>query len=212
MALTLLSPVPAALRKLAPAWTREMRRYGLEPGSRVDYSRFLKGTPTSSTDVDALADAPFGGDGGLPNGTSIALLAEYGGASALLAADAYAPVVIESLRTLLRQRGTERLNVDAFKVSHHASQNNVSAELVELLDCPRYLVSTNGNHFAHPDRQAIARIIKYGNRPSIYFNYKSTYNEVWARPDLQERYGYSASYPGAGRKGCVVSLIGALRN
>ena len=43
----------------------------------------------------------FGGDNGAPNGTSIALLAEFGGASALFAADAHAPVLVESIKTLL---------------------------------------------------------------------------------------------------------------
>jgi hypothetical protein len=208
MTLTLLSPTPSQLKKLAPVWTREMRRYGLEPGSRVDYSRFLKGIPSASTDVDELADSAFAGDKGVPNGTSIAVLAEFGGAAALLAADAHAPVLGASIQTLLRQRGGKRLRLDAFKVSHHASQNNLSSELLQLLDCRRYLVSTNGDHFCHPDREAIGRIIKYGgDRPALHFNYRSKYNEVWERPDLQERYRYLTHYPEAGREGARVSLL-----
>jgi hypothetical protein len=196
------------LKKLAPAWTRELKRYGLEPGARVDYGRFLKGTPSSSTDVDQLADTPFSPDAGLPNGTSIVLLAEFAGASALLAADAHAPVIVNSIRALLRTRGAQRLKLDAFKVSHHASQYNVSSELIQLLDCRRYLVSTNGEHFSHPDRQAIARIIKYGGpNPELYFNYRSRYNEVWGQPELQEKYGYRAFYPDAAKPGMRVSLV-----
>ena len=206
MKLTLLSPTPSQLKKLAPAWTREMKRYGLEPGSRVDYSRFLKGTPSTSTDVDQLADSPFSGDGALPNGTSIALLAEFGGAAALLGADAHAPALAASIRTLVGPAG--RLKLDAFKVSHHASQNNLSTELLQLLDCRQYLISTNGDHFCHPDREAVGRIIKYGgDRPTLLFNYRSKYNEVWERPDLQEKYRYLARYPEAGRAGAVVSLL-----
>ncbi|HKI00724.1 MAG TPA: CHAT domain-containing protein [Thermoanaerobaculia bacterium] len=211
MKLTLLSPTPDRLKKLAPVWTREMKRYGLEPGSRVDYRKFLRGTPSTSTNVDELADEAFGDDNGAPNGTSIAVLAEYGGASALLAADSHAPVLVQSIKALLAQRGGDRLKVDVFKVSHHGSQNNVSTELVKLLDCSRYIVSTNGDHFCHPDRQAVARLIKYGrrdgNRPALYFNYKSGYNEVWERPDLQEKYGYSALYPPADQPGTLVSLL-----
>ncbi len=211
MKLTLLSPTPDRLKKLGPVWQRELKRYGLEPGTRVDYRKFLKGTPSTSKDVDALADEPFGGDNGAPNGTSIALLAEFGGASALLAADAHAPVLVQSIDKLLKQRGLERLKVDVFKVSHHGSQNNVSTELVQRLDCSRYLVSTNGYHFCHPDRQAIARLIKYGGRegrrPKLYFNYKSQYNAVWSEPGLQERYEYTASYPPDDQPGTTVSLL-----
>ncbi len=208
MKLTLLSPGQAELRKLAPVWTREMKRYGLEPGSRVDYSKFLRGTPSTSTDVRKLADSRFAGDDGAPNGTSIAVLAEFAGARALFTADAHAPVLVASIRALLKERGEEKLKLDAFKVSHHASQNNVSTELISLLDCPRYLVSTNGNHFCHPDREAIARVINYGGKhPEIYFNYETRYNKVWLRKDLQEKYGYAAHYPEAGKEGLKVSLL-----
>jgi hypothetical protein len=69
-------------------------------------------------------------------------------------------------------------------------------------------VSTNGNHFCHPDRQAIARILKYGGpKPVLHFNYRSAYNEVWAREDLQEKYRYTATYPDADRAGTAVSLF-----
>lgn len=208
MKLTLLSPLPQQLKKLAPVWMQEMKRYGLEPGSRVDYSRFLKGTPSTSTDVDELADTPFSSDAGAPNGTSIALLAEFRGATAMLGADAYAPVLEASVERLLRERGAERLKVDAFKVAHHGSQNNLSVDLLELLDCHHYLLSSNGDHFCHPDRQAVARIIKYGGeRPSLHFNYRSRYNDVWAGADLQEKYSYSAHYPDADATGLAVSLI-----
>lgn len=208
MKLTLLSPQPAELKKLAPVWMREMKRYGLEPGSRVDYSRFLKGTPSTSTDVDALADTPFSGDSAAPNGTSIALLAEYGGAAAIFGADAYSPVLSASIKRLLRQRHVERLKLAAFKVAHHGSQNNLDVELLKLIDCPLYLLSSNGDHFCHPDRQAIARIIKYGgNRPSLYFNYRSKYNEVWSKPDLQQKYAYSGHFPADDAPGLHVSLL-----
>ena len=71
----------------------------------------------------------------------------------------------------------------------------MSTELLQLLDCKTYGVSTNGDHFCHPDREAIARIIKYGGKhPVLHFNYRTRYNDVWARPDLQERYGYTTTY------------------
>ena len=217
MQLTLLSPTRVQLEKLKPVWTRELKRYGLVPGGRVDYDRFLRGTPSTVADaealadIDGLADTRFAGDNGAPNGTSIALLAEYGGASALLAADAHAPVLVESIQKLLRKRGTPRLKVDLFKVSHHGSQNNVSSELVQLLDCSQYLISTNGDHFYHPDRQAIARILKYGgDRKMLYFNYNTQWNRVWgdeALDPVRQRYHCTTSYPPADRPGTLVSLL-----
>jgi hypothetical protein len=209
--LTLLSPTPAQLRKLAPVWVRELKQSGLEPGARVDYSRFLKGAPSTSTDVEQLANSAFKADAAPANGSSIALLAEFGGASVLLGADAHAPVLAESIRKLLASRHIQRLPLDAFKLPHHASKNNLSRELLELLECRCYLVSTNGDYFSHPDREAIARVIKFGQyggqKPSLYFNYRTRFNEVWARADLQRKHGYTARYPQEGRAGLTTSLI-----
>jgi hypothetical protein len=216
MTLTLLSPTRVQLDKLKPIWTRELKRYGLEPGGRADYSRMLRGTPSTKADasaladIDGLADTRFGGDDGAPNGTSIAVLAEYGGASALLAADAHAPVLVSSIRKLLAKRRQTKLKLDLFKVSHHGSQNNVSTELVQLLDCRRYLISTNGDHFFHPDRQAMARILKYGGEEkTIYFNYNCKLNDVWgdkALEHLRKTYRYTAVYPPDG-PGIEVPLL-----
>jgi beta-lactamase superfamily II metal-dependent hydrolase len=208
MKLTLLSPGPEQLRRLAPGWTRELKRYGLEPGSRVDYSRFLKGTPSSSTDVDQLADTPFNSDAAAANGSSIAFLAEFGPVSVLFGADAYAPILVASIKRMLADRGLQRLPVNAFKLPHHGSQNNLSSELLRLIDCPNYLFSSNGDYFYHPDRQAVARVIKAGGQqPVLHFNYKSRYNEVWSRPDLQEKYGYTTQYPEAESPGLRISLL-----
>jgi hypothetical protein len=61
---------------------------------------------------------------------------------------------------------------------------------------------------ADPDREAVARIIKYGGaRPSLYLNYRSKYNDVWARPDLQEQYKYLTYYPEGDLIGSRVSLL-----
>jgi hypothetical protein len=206
--LTLLSPTSTQLRKLAPVWARELRRAGLEPGTRVDYGRFLKGSPSRSTDVDALADAPFRSDAAPANGSSIALLAEFAGASVLLGGDAHAPVLVDSIRRLLASSGEQRLRLDAFKLPHHASQNNLSRELVELVDCRRYLVSSNGDHFCHPDREAIARVVKYSAaKPALCFNYRTRFNEVWERPDLREKHGYTTRFPAEGKAGLTTSLL-----
>ena len=217
MRLTLLSPTREQLTKLAPIWTRELKRYGLTPGARVDYDKFLKGTPSTIADVaalqdiDGLADVKFGGDNGAPNGTSIALLAEFGGASVLLGADAHAPVLETAIDKLLAKRGVDRLKLNLFKVSHHGSQNNVSSDLIKKLDCSRYLISTNGDHFYHPDRQAIARILKYGGeRKELFFNYNSKFNQVWGDPALasvRQRYNCTTAYPSSEQEGIVVRLL-----
>lgn len=89
--LTLLSPTPAKLGRLARVWKKEIDRHflGREAG-RPRRPAFLGRHPTKSTNVPELAATKFRSDSSVPNGSSIALLAEYGDASILLAGDAQA--------------------------------------------------------------------------------------------------------------------------
>jgi hypothetical protein len=212
--LTLLSPGAPALAALSREWEKELTKEGLHPDcpdealerlkkSRLKPDDYL-GAP--STDVDLLAEEPFEGDTGLPNGSSIAFIAEYEGKRCLFAADAHAPVLRQSINRLLAESGAPRLRLDAFKIPHHGSKNNLSTDLLDVIDCPRYLISTNGNIFYHPDGEAIARIIAHGGDPLLCFNYRSEENAVWDDADLQEQYGYQTRYGDETLGGLIVDL------
>jgi len=134
-------------------------------------------------------------------------LAEFGDQALLIGGDAWPEILAESIRSLLSQRDLRRLPVSAFVVPHGGSRKNLSRELLELLECDKYLISSDGARFRHPDREAIARIIAYGrpepNAPlKLVFNYRTEWTAVWADPALQQRYAYEAIYPqqGAGIK------------
>ena len=96
-------------------------------------------------------------------------------------------------------------------MSDEFTDHAIPAGFDMLLDCPRFLISTNGDHFYHPDRQAIARIIKHGKpgrgKPELIFNYRTRYNDVWERGDLQEEHGFTTRYPDAEQPGLRVSLL-----
>ncbi len=178
-----------------------------DAGQAADFRQFLAGAPSTSTQVEKLAASPFKADTTPPNGSSIALLAEFEGKSALLVGDAHPPLLVESIGKLLAERGEERLKIDAFKLSHHASKANVSNELIQIVDCPRFLVSTNGSYFHHPDSEAVARAIHHGgNKPLIGFNYRSKDNEIWDNDGLREKYGYETLYPQEGAEGIKLVL------
>ena len=207
MKLTLLSPTGGKLQALGKVWKKELDELGFTPGSTTEYRKFLKRKPSTSTDVAALADSPFKADAGAPNGSSIAVLAEYRGKAVLLGADAHAPLLTQWIEKLLRERRLKRLPLDAFKLPHHGSGNNLDPDLLKLLDCRKYLVSSDGSQFHHPDREAIARVIKYGGRsPILCFNYMSEDNEVWFREDLRDTYKYRVIYPKPNEEGLRVEL------
>ena len=203
MKLTLLSPVQMTLDRLAPFWDAELKA----PGTSDKLGRRRL---EPSQDINFLADKKFESDPSRPNGSSIAVLAEFQGKSLLLAADVHAPVLEQALDLLLAERKLKKLNIDAFKLSHHGSRNNLSVPVMKKLQSRHYLVSTNGDKHEHPDREAIARVLKYGGvQPTLWFNYppKDVYHGLWFEPATQARLGYKVEQPPADKPGLVMSLF-----
>jgi len=215
MRLTLLSPRQEQLTALRPVWDAACRKAGIVPGvSAADDSRRLDEDDTQlesddllgDPDPEQLAARPYRPDRARPNGSSIALLAEYAGRRVLLTGDAYAEVLLASLARL-PDAGGGRLPVDACKLSHHGSRGNTSAELVRALNCRHWLVSSNGKQFGHPDGEAIARVLREGGgNARLHFNYRSGFNEMWSSTTLQRRYRYATRYPASDAAGVQLDL------
>jgi beta-lactamase superfamily II metal-dependent hydrolase len=204
MKLTLLSPTNSELGRLRPIWLREVQKAGLDPQVPIAEEEDLNTLPSGLErlgglelpDVDVLAETPFESDDSEANGSSIAVLAEYDEKSALLCGDAFPDVLKTSLEKLNKERGLERLPLDAFKPPHHGSKANISVELLEKIHCTNYLISTNGAYHQHPDNISVARILKYGgSQPHLFFNYSSKYNKNWSNATLQNKFGFKTTYP-----------------
>lgn len=197
--LTLLSPTPEKLTEMIPIWEAEVRAAGMKRGIPPEDALPRGFRRMGAIDVDALAASAFHPDEAEANGTSIALLMEYAGRRVLLSADAHADVLEESVRALA---GDGKLRLDAFKIPHHGSSHNLSRAILDLVDCKRFLISTSGSYFNHPDAATISRIIKAGGEaPELIFNYRSDETETWDDPQLKNRYGYTTRYPASGRNG-----------
>ena len=209
MRITLLSPRPAQLERLGRLWKEAL----LELAPRTEMLGRRRPLPAitdfSTFDLDALAATPTKKDPSAPNGSSIAILAEYEGHAVLLTGDAYADVLVESIRQLQRERGAEgrKLKLDSIKLSHHGSAHGTTVALLDQVECPRYLVSSNGDIFGHPDREAIARVIVHGGeQPMLCFNYRSALNVIWDERALRDRYRYDTVYPEQGQAGIRIRI------
>ncbi len=204
--ITLLSPTFDKLQKLKPQWEQEIRKAGLVPGHAYKLQDVLPDGFLGG-DVQDWADAPFNEDQAEPNGSSIAFLAEYDGKRVVFGADAHPSVLITSQQRL--PPATRAKPLDAFKLPHHASQNNVSKELVAAFPAAHYLVSTNGGTFHHPDKEAIARVLVGCKAASktLHFNCPSDYNAPWRNVSLQQaaKWNYQVNY-GTATGGWVVDL------
>ncbi|MEY3253468.1 MAG: hypothetical protein RL227_2441 [Pseudomonadota bacterium] len=203
--LTLLSPTPERLTRLFKVWDRELAKLAKTPERKVP-----KPVPRDvfHPDLAALASKTTAKDRAVANGSSIALLLEHRGASVLLAADAFAPVLASALRAMAQHRGmTLPMQLDAFKLSHHGSQGNITTELFECVQAKNHVVSTNGAIFGHPDDTAIARPIRLGGaKRTLWFNYGNERNRRWGAAPLQARYGYVARFPAETEAGVTLAL------
>ena len=207
MVLTLLSPTRDKLAKLAPVWAEKAREAGLVPGAGptapVDRDDLLGPSDHWPPDLDDLAERPFIGDGSKVNGSAIAFIGQFGGRSCLFGADAHAGVLCRSLDRL-----KPPVAVDAFKLPHHGCASNLSNDLLRHLRCPRFLISTNGAQYGHPNTVTLARVLKYGGAfPSLIFNYRSATTADWEKlPSLPRAPAAAVMLPAPGAEGAIIDL------
>jgi len=108
------------------------------------------------------------------NGASIAFIIEYKNKKLLFLGDAHKDIICRNLKKL--KEHNYKLDFDLVKVSHHGSNNNISKELLSLIQSKRFLISTDGKKHGrakHPNEEAIAKIImsKREFHKEIIFNY-----------------------------------------
>jgi hypothetical protein len=197
----LLSPNAAKLKAMAGEWKKAVDGEGVTPGdleaaweALAEKKKFLpkKGLLGAAPSLDRLLKKQFAIDQAKANGSSIAMLAEYGDMSALLLADAHPDVVAQSIRRLCKARNMKRLEVGAVKIAHHGSKANTDEALLKMIDSRKYLISTNGAQFKHPDKECLARIVKFGKPNEIYFNYSSKFTKPWLAKSARDKFNYVA--------------------
>ncbi len=187
--IVLLSPSGPKLKTMAKKWKQDVEGAGLVPGAG-SFGHSTSPTPRPrATDplpdpLDAAAITTLAAenatDGSEANGSSIAFILEYDGKRVLFGADAHASVLLKNLQRFAVEVGETRPRIDLFKMAHHGSNANVSTKLLQSMDCRRFLISTNGDNFAHPDDAAIAKVIDLADRPvTFYCNYHSARTAPW---------------------------------
>lgn len=216
MHLTLLSPNRVALSKMRRVWKREVIRAGLDPGNPKAALKRLAGNKKllpadglgqRKLDPRLIAKAPFKTDRSIANGSSIAFIAEYQGLSCMFSGDAPPGILVPALMQLLEERNQSHLKLDALKVSHHGGRKNLSPELMDLLRCNKYLISTNGSYFGHPHLESVARIITQNKQlVHLFFNYATEYNSMWKNRILMRKFNYQPFYPAEDQPGMRVGL------
>ena len=230
MEIVLLSPTYAKLVDLSGKWEDEVHKAGLDGASldevlsELQHDRRLGPdddddflSSSGPPDVEDLLESAEKSDHSAANGSSIAFLASFDDRVCLFSADAHSDVLEAGIDRLLAERGDDRLALTAFKLAHHGSQANLSEDLLDRIDCERFLVSTNSRRFHHPDPEAMARVVGgpwrgpdalADDEIELIFNYRTDETNAWDDPDLRKRWNYRTVFPSEDEAGVVVNLGG----
>ncbi len=181
-------------------------KYYLENLSDLNCSGTHKVSPDASIKFEDLAQrtkiSPSTSNlSNLINMASICAIIECDNLKLLMLGDSYPQDIIDSL-TSIGYSNTNKLKIDYVKISHHGSRNNTSNELLDLIDCDNFIISTNGGmgRSSHPSRETIANILCHQERNinrivNLHFNYDVTYLEsrcgTLFKDDETEKYNFT---------------------
>lgn len=178
--ITVLTPNFNTLCKLNKKIIDELGTDDLYTASKVnDYDK----------SIEDLIKGDFEEDGSITNKSSISfILEDKKSLKYLFLADSHPTDVIASLKKLGYCK-SNKIKIEYVKLSHHASKKNINNDLLEVLDCNKFIVSTNGLHANLPNKETFARILNYNEKSEIYFNYPDLYKNIF-NIDEQRKYHF----------------------
>lgn len=130
-----------------------------------EISEAFEVTDDSYSTIDEYANSEYKQDSSLANSTSLSFLITCHSKTFLMLGDIHIETVFEWMNG-------DELVIDALKVSHHGSKSNLNKEFLELINCNKYLISTNGKIYKHPDLETLSRIAKFSKKAetTIFLN------------------------------------------
>lgn len=136
--------------------------------------------------VEELNESEFQGMVTWSNRSSIAVLLEYEGMKMLLLGDASSDSIIEAL-TEMGYSQDNPIEVVCCKVAHHASKHNTSGDLIRMMRCHNYIISTNVTVSGRPSKECLSRILCNSILPvRFYCNYEIDWRLVFTPEELKK--------------------------
>lgn len=113
-------------------------------------------------------------NGDIINCSSLVLTVEYQNKKILFLGDTHAEVMEKVLSD--KNKINKKLSkFDLVKLSHHGSKHNTTSNLLSLIDCHNYYISTNGAVYDHPNSEVIKilsnRAVEMNCFYNVYLNY-----------------------------------------
>lgn len=189
LSITILSPTPEKLSVADAKWLAE------ETGK---IGRSEEAADHAKT-IEELHEQAFIGDTDPVNGSSIGLLIEFKSISTLLLGDSHADVVSGTLQTHGYSEKNP-LTVEFMQLAHHGSKANTNPSLLAIVKTFNYVITGNGIHNRHPDKETLVRVLLQKDRPAmpIQFHFPCNTTELAtifsSDQNPFERYNFNCFY------------------
>lgn len=175
--LTVIAPDQAALDKLAAKWRAAKKQ-----------------------EDPAVITAAYS-DQSVPNLSSIVLLAECAGRTALLTGDARGDRILAGLAATGLLDDGEPLHVDLLKLPHHGSNRNLERGFFDRVRADHYVVSADGVKHHHPSEDTLRALVA-SRAPEDRYTIHFTNDIPFALATLQpfrstHAFGIAVRRPGA---------------
>lgn len=175
----ILAPNNEILNLLKTKWERELRYKGftgnISNSVFDDGFEFLLARDQTIIDTELISDIQnlekaYTPDNSITNRASISFILKAKDKRILFLGDSWAEDIEKSLKDIFKDE--KKITFDVIKISHHGSRSNTSVSLLELIDAPVYLISTNGQKHGHPDMPVLLEIVKRETsvKRRIYFS------------------------------------------
>lgn len=172
----ILSPGPDKLKLLLGKWEKEASESLDTSADKNDYDLTL---------TEHIASDKFKEDPAIHNGSSIAFILTFEKKNFVFLADAHPTVVVNSLKEFGYSK-EKPLKAELVKISHHGSKANNSIEMLELIDASKYIISTNGDKHAHPNKKTLARLASVNDNCEVFFNYPEQIEKIFSENDYSD--------------------------
>lgn len=173
VSIKIISPDDAGLRKLLVKWEEEA------PDTATARANDYKVSLSKHIEEDR-----FSSDQSIHNGSSIAFILTYQNKNMLFLADAHPTKIIDGL-VEWGYTPENKLKCEFVKMAHHGSKYNTNINLLELIDSPTYVISSDGSGSALPHKQCLARLINQKKNLNLYFNYEHLPGLIFTKEDFE---------------------------
>lgn len=221
--LVLLSPTEKRIEELFKEWVRKERINidKIEGNENIIINKFYEfcknyddfigvfdeNCSNERFDIEKLAELEFDKNS-IVNNSSIAFFIEIEDKRILFLGDSNANDIERALSKYIKDKGIDKICFDLIKVSHHGSKNNINNKLFDIFTAKKYLISTNGKKFGHPDYECLSKIIvKQKENKRIIFNYNH-FNIIKRldNKEMKDKYHYDIYMPKEKNKVIVINV------